>query len=97
MRDGHAAGVPLKRLNDFETGLDTRAEVVGAPGQICLVEIVGLDTSQQKLVHETFHDLRVVVDAFQQHGLRTQRDANVGKTTTGLFNFRGELVGMVEV
>ncbi len=47
VRDGHPAGVTLKGLDDVEAGLNRCAEMVGALGQIRLIEIVRLDPGQE--------------------------------------------------
>ena len=97
MRNGHAAGMALKRLDDLQAGLHRRAEVVGPLGQVGLIQIIRLHAGQQELLHEPFHDFRIIVHPFQQHRLRPQRHTGVGQAPAGRFDLRGEFIGMIEM
>ena len=97
MRDGHAAGMALQRADDLEAGLDAGAEMVRALRQVRLIEIVRLHAGQQELVHQSLHDLRIVVDAFQKHGLRPERHAGIGQPAAGVDDLGRQLVRMVEM
>ena len=97
MRNRHAARVPLQRADDFQPGLDGGPEVIRALRQVRLIEIVGFHTGQQQFVHQPLHDLRIVVDAFQEHGLGAERDARVRQHPAGGRDLRRQLVRMVEM
>ena len=93
----HAAGMALEGPDDAHAGLHRGAKMVGALGQVRLVQVVGFHPSQKQLVHQAFHDLRVIVDAFEQNGLGAQRHARVRQHAAGGFYLRRQFVRVVEM
>ncbi len=93
----HAAGMALEGTDDGHAGFHRGAKMVGALGQVRLVQVVGFHPSQEQLVHQAFHDLRVVVDALEQNGLAPQRHARVRQHAAGGFHLRRQFVRMVEM
>ena len=80
--------------DDLQPLLDRGAEMRRAADRIALVEVIGLHPALQKTMHQRHHDLRVVVDAFEQHGLRAQRDARIGQPRSRFGHLFGQLCGM---
>ena len=48
-------------------------------------------------MHQSFHDARIVVDAFEQHGLRAEWHTGIGQHPAGRFDFRSQLVWVIEM
>ena len=48
-------------------------------------------------MHQPFHDVRIVVDAFEQDGLRAEWHAGIGQHSTGCFDCRSQFVRVIEV
>ena len=71
--------------------------MLDAADQVALVQVVRANPHPDQAPAKLLDDLRVVVDAAQQHRLVAQRDAGVGQLAAGLGRFRRDLVGVVEV
>ena len=93
----HPAGMALQRADDVHPRLHRGAEMVGAFRQVRLVEVVWFHPSQQQLVHQTLHDVRVIVDAFEQDGLGAQRNAGIRQHAARGLHLRCQFVRMVEM
>ena len=65
--------------------------------RIALIQIIRLHPSHQQAVHQRLHYRGIVVDAFEQHGLRTQRNACVGQARGRFGNLRRQLFGVREM
>ena len=60
-----------------------RAEMRGAFGEIAVVQIIGLHPGADQRAEQGFQRVRIGVHAFQQHGLRQERDAGAVQAAEG--------------
>ena len=97
MGDSHSAGMSLQFSNNVHAGFNRRAEMIGAFGEISLVQIVRFDACQQKLMHQPLHDVWIVIDTFKKHGLRTQRHPGIRQHAAGGLDRGCEFVGVIEM
>ena len=73
------------------------AEVTGAFHQVALIQVIRPHTNAHQVLHQLAHDVRAIVDSGQQHRLVAQRDACPGEFIAGISQFRGDLVGVVDM
>ena len=82
----------------LQAHLDAGAEVVGAPRQIGLVQIIGAHPHHEQLVHQLLDDLGVVVDPFHagRSGSRPGCRHSTSRSHAALAS-RRDLARMVEM
>jgi hypothetical protein len=71
--------------------------VRGAPREIQLVEIIRSDPDRDQFPHKFYHEVGVIVDAFEEYRLACERDAGVGETPASRSRLRSNLGRVVEV
>ena len=94
---GITGSVAAQTFHDLDALGNRGAEVTGTVHQVTLVDVVGAHADAHQVLHQLAHDVDVIVDACQQHGLVAERDAGAGELIGGRGELGGDLVGMVDV
>jgi hypothetical protein len=97
MGDGHSGDISLERLHDGNSFIDRGPEMIGSPGEVGLIEIIGFDTDLQKALEEGSQNLGIVIDPFHENGLTSQGNSGISQEAACLRRFRSYLPGMVEM
>jgi hypothetical protein len=97
VRHGVAGRVAAQAADDLQAALDRRAEVGRAGDRVALEQVVGLHAAGEQAVEQLLERLDAVVDPFQQHCLRAERQAGVGQPGAGLGGLGRELGRVGEV
>ena len=61
----------------------------GPPNQITLVEVIRLHAAKKEFVDEFLHDLRAVIDTFEEDALVAEGNAAVGEEAKRMAHFGG--------
>ena len=97
MRDGHAARPAAKIFDDIDPCFNRCPEVTDALGHVALEDVVGTNAHHQEFMVQLFHDLRIVIDALQEHHLIIDHAARVGDSGAGVEGLTGAFLGMVKM
>src|SRR5271166_27076 len=84
-----------KSADETLAGRDTGAEMRGAPGEIGMVKVIGLDPHRDETSEESLQHSCIVVDAAQQDGLRQERDAGAAEPSQRLFGVQSQFARVV--
>jgi hypothetical protein len=65
--------------------------------KVALVNVIGPHSDAHQILHQFAHQVRVIIDACQEHRLVAQWDPRPGQFVTGFFELSGNFIGMVHV
>ncbi|MNE98341.1 hypothetical protein D3C80_1968410 [compost metagenome] len=71
--------------------------MAGAGRKIGMMQVIGLDTGLDKGAHQLGKNCRVVIDAFQKHGLADHGDAGINQACRSVPCGFAEFSGMIGV
>src|ERR1041385_1963723 len=95
--DGKSGSVATQLIHNLQSFAYRRAEVIGAFGDVGLIEVIWTHAHGKQLAHQLKHHIGVVVHAFHQHSLVTDRAPRISEHFAGALGFKRAFPRMIEM